>query len=435
MTRTRATYLVYAVLGFYGWFIYGFGPVVPLLRDEQGTSRAVASLHGTALAVGALAAGALYPFLTRRIGRARTLWTALGGLAFGIVVLAVVPSVPVVTIAATLGIGTVGAILVNSIAPTLLSIHGPAFSGAALTEGNAIACGVGLVAPLAIGFSLDQGFGWRPALLVASVLAAVIAVLARATATGLPTATDQPPDPGPPPPAAGSPAAGSPAAGSPAAGTPAAGTPAAGTPAAGTPAAGTPAVETPAVGKARLPRRFWVTWVIMLCCIAAEFATTLWASDVLRHRTGSTAALATAAVTAVVGGMCGGRIVGAVSAARAPGAVLLLPALGIALIGGAVFWVTTSPVVAIVGLAILGFGLGPTYPLAMDLAMQASDGQPDRAAGYASYAAGLAVGSGPFALGALADLVGPHGAFLVVPALFLVAIAGVVVISPRARPR
>ncbi|WP_051571497.1 MFS transporter [Cryptosporangium arvum] len=393
MTRTRATYLVYAVLGFYGWFIYGFGPVVPLLRDEQGTSRAVASLHGTALAVGALAAGALYPFLTRRIGRARTLWTTVVALALGIVALTAVPSVPVVTIATTLGIGTVGAILVNSIAPTLLGIHGPAFSGAALTEGNAIACGVGLVAPLAIGFSLDQGFGWRPALLVASVLAAAILVLARATATRLPTGTDQHSD------VSRAPAAGH---------------------------------EIASRGRPGLPRRFWVTWVIMLCCIAAEFATTLWASDVLRHRTGSTAALATAAVTAVVGGMCGGRIVGAVSAARAPGPVLLLPALGVALIGGAVFWITTSPVVAIVGLAILGFGLGPTYPLSMDLAMQASDGQPDRAAGYASYAAGLAVGSGPFALGALADQVGPHGAFLVVPALFLVAGGGVLVVRRTA---
>ncbi|MFG1926600.1 MFS transporter [Cryptosporangium sp. NPDC048952] len=391
MTRTRATYLVYAVLGFYGWFIYGFGPVVPLLRDEQGTSRAVASLHGTALAVGALAAGALYPLLARRLGRARTLWTTLGGLSVGIVVIALVPSVPVLTIAATLCAGTAGAVLVNSIAPTLLSIHGSAFSGAALTEGNAIACGVGLVAPLAVGFSLDQGYGWRPALVVASVLAAGIAVLARVTATRLPSGTVLHPDVDQ--------------------------------------AAAEPDVDQDAMTTRRpMPRRFWVTWAIMLCCIAAEFATTLWASDVLRHRTGSSAALATAAVTAVIGGMCAGRIVGAVSAARAPGSLLLLPALAVALVGGGIFWVTTSPVVAIVGLAVLGLGLGPTYPLAVDLAMQASDGQPDRAAGYASYAAGLAIGSGPFALGALADQVGPHGAFLVVPALFLTALAGVLTI-------
>lgn len=382
LVRTRATFLVYAVLGFYGWFIYGFGPVVPLLRDEQGTSRAVAGLHGTALAVGALVAGALYPVLARRLGRGRTLWVMLVALAAAILVLAAVPSVPAATIAAALGCGIVGATLVNVVAPVLLDIHGTTFSGAALTEGNAIACGVGLVAPLAVGLSLDLGHSWRPALVVGSVLAVLIVVLARLTGARLRSVPVARPDAG----------------------------------------------RTDSGRRRSMPRRYWIAWGIMLCCIAAEFATTLWASDVLRYRTGATAALATAAVTAVIGGMCAGRIVGAVSAARAPGSLLLLPALAVALGGAALFWSTTSPVVAIAGLAVLGLGLGPLYPLAIDVAMQASDGQPDRAAGYASYAAGLAIGSGPFVLGALADRVGPHGAFLVVPVLFVFAVAGVVVI-------
>ena len=54
LVRDRLTWLTYGQLAVYGYFIYGFGPVVPLLRDEQQTSRAVASLHGTALAVGAV---------------------------------------------------------------------------------------------------------------------------------------------------------------------------------------------------------------------------------------------------------------------------------------------------------------------------------------------------------------------------------------------
>ncbi|NED58294.1 MFS transporter, partial [Micromonospora aurantiaca] len=69
LTRDRITWLTYAQLGLWGFFLYGFGPVVPLLRDEQGTSAAVAGLHSTGIAVGALAGGALFAPAARRLGR------------------------------------------------------------------------------------------------------------------------------------------------------------------------------------------------------------------------------------------------------------------------------------------------------------------------------------------------------------------------------
>jgi len=59
LERDRLTWLTYLQLGCYGYFLYGFGPSLSLLRDEQGTSRAVAGLHGTALAVGSLCAALL----------------------------------------------------------------------------------------------------------------------------------------------------------------------------------------------------------------------------------------------------------------------------------------------------------------------------------------------------------------------------------------
>ncbi|GAA3392195.1 MFS transporter [Cryptosporangium minutisporangium] len=432
LVRTRATYLVYASLGFYGWYIYGFGPVVPLLRDEQDTSRAVASVHGTALAVGALAAGVLYPLLARRIGRMRTLWSSLVTLALGIVVLVAVPSAPPATIAATLFCGIAGSVLVNVAAPALLDVHGPELSGAALAEGNAIATGTGLVAPLAVGLSIDLGYGWRPALVVASVLAGAIVVVARLTRArprpvpvGHPDARQQP-NPGQP--AAPELAA----TGRTETWRTETGRTEMGPTETGPTETGPAAVPGPA--RRAMPRRYWIAWGVTLCCIAAEFATTLWASDVVRSRTGASAALATAAVTAVVGGMCAGRIVGAALAARYPGSVLLLPALAVALAGTGVFWLATGPVLAVIGLAFCGLGLGPLFPLALDLALQASEGQSDRAAGYSSYAAGLAIGGGPFVLGAVADHVGPHGAFLVVPALFLVAVVGVLAVRRTAAP-
>ncbi len=78
LRRDRLTWLVYLQLGVYGYFLYGFGPTVPLLREEQDISRTLSGLHGTALAVGALVAGTTTAAIVRRWGRATALW---GGLA------------------------------------------------------------------------------------------------------------------------------------------------------------------------------------------------------------------------------------------------------------------------------------------------------------------------------------------------------------------
>ena len=36
LQRDRRTWLTYAQLGCYGWFLYGFGPSLTLLRDGNG---------------------------------------------------------------------------------------------------------------------------------------------------------------------------------------------------------------------------------------------------------------------------------------------------------------------------------------------------------------------------------------------------------------
>ena len=67
------------------------------------------------------------------------------------------------------------------------------------------------------------------------------------------------------------------------------------------------------------------------------------------------------------------------------------------------------------------------YPLGTVRAVTASAGRPDRAAGRLSIAAGLASGIAPFALGALADRIGTHTAFLLVPGLLAAAATGVLI--------
>ncbi|MFI5101518.1 MAG: hypothetical protein ACHQE5_13550, partial [Actinomycetes bacterium] len=57
LDRDRVTWMSYAFLAIFGYFLYGFGPSVPLLRDELGVSHAVGALHATAMALGAVVGG------------------------------------------------------------------------------------------------------------------------------------------------------------------------------------------------------------------------------------------------------------------------------------------------------------------------------------------------------------------------------------------
>ena len=76
---------------------------------------------------------------------------------------------------------------------------------------------------------------------------------------------------------------------------------------------------------------------------------------------------------------------------------------------------------AVLGLALLGLGLSLQFPLSLVRTMDASGGRPDTANALASVGTGLASGLAPFALGALADRVGVHSGFLLVPGLLLAA--------------
>jgi fucose permease len=120
-------------------------------------------------------------------------------------------------------------------------------------------------------------------------------------------------------------------------------------------------------------------------------------------------------VSGIVGGMCLGRIVGGRAALRMPAPRLLLIVLGVSLAGLAVFWTSTAAVPAVAGLILCGLGNGMHYPLAIGMALRCSPGQEDLAASRASYTMAAGFGLSPLALGAVADRVGTHTAFVLVP--------------------
>jgi fucose permease len=168
----------------------------------------------------------------------------------------------------------------------------------------------------------------------------------------------------------------------------------------------------------------------MCCTGSVEVCLNLWAGDVLRHHAGMSAGGAATAVSAIVGGMCLGRLACGRLAQWVPAHRLLLAALGVSLAGFALFWLATVPGLAIAGLAVAGLGNGLHYPLAIGMALRVSPGREDQAASRASYSMAVGFGIAPFVLGAFADRVGAHAAFLLVP-LFLAGAAGLVVALGR----
>ena len=370
MTRDRFTWLAYGQLSAFGYFFYGFGPVVPLLLQEQHTSRGVAGLHGTGFAVGGVVCGALAPWVVRRFGRRAAMWAALGGMSAG--ALGFWAAHPLwATLSLAVVTSAFGTLVVIIAMAGLSDHHGPA-GPAAFSEANALAAGVGLVAPLAVGATVAAGWGWRPGLAVVVPLVALLALAAFLFRVPVPAARPVP----------------------------------------------------PSTTAGRLPRRYRLAWCCVLCTGSVEVCLNLWVADVLRSHSHAPAAVATAALSAVVSGMCAGRFLGSRLLLRRPTPWVLLGALAVSATGFAVFWSAPVLWVAVTGLVILGLGNSVHFPAGIALAVAHSGGQPDLAVSRASYATAVSFGVAPFLLGLLADGVGPHTAFLLVP-VFLVGAATV----------
>lgn len=391
LSRDLATWLIYLQLGLWGYFNYGFGPIVPLLRAEQGTSAAVAGLHSTAIAVGAVAGGAAYPHLSRRFGRGPVLWACQAVIGAGVLGFVLLPAYFAVTIGLTVVIATAGIAAIGGIVSALAERHGPA-GPAAISEANAVACAAGLVAPLIIGAAIRAGWGWRAGLALLVALIALVAVLAKIKRVRIPSSHAVPQ-----PVMAGTGLPVSPADGD---------------------RVSVSAGAGPARPRgARLPGAYWLAWGMMTVTGAVEVVLSMWTAEVLRGQVGLSAGAATAVMSAMVGGMFAGRLAGARIALRMSSIPLYFGALALSLAGFTVFWSAGSAVVAVAGLIVVGLGNAMHYPLAISLAVAAAPGQADRAAGVASYSMAVSFGAGPLLLGLVADQVGAHTAFLFIPLL------------------
>ena len=372
LQRDRAFWTISAQIALVNFYLGGFGPAQPLLREDQGTSLTIAGLHGTAMGLASIIAGALNPYLVHKFGRNRASWLGLGLFAAGIVMFVYCQPVQL-TLLATL-LGGVGTSTVINNMVTSISHHYKEDAGIALPQSNAIGSAGYVSGTLLVGTLAGTSLSWRYGLLLAAPLSLILYIFGREK-----DADEHVPD-----------------------------------------------LDGPQRGK--LSPQFWLAWIGFVACISSEFATTFWAAALLRDRVESTAAISTVCIVALGTGMGIGRWFGGPALKRFKLDHQIQIIIGTQFIGFAIFWFSHILWVSLISLLVMGLGISMQFALSSIRLIGLSDNRPDLAIGKSSLAAGIAIGGAPFALGLLGDTLGSISrAYIMVPVL--IAIAMIIIVK------
>jgi MFS family permease len=332
----------YAGIGTAGYLLYTLGAVGPYLRSQLALSDAEVGLHSTALAVGLVLAGALVANLATHHGEFAVRSAGLGALFIALPALALAPSLVVTLASATLiGLGA-GSILGYSNAK--LGAPGGTLARLRLARSGVWGIVGALIGPVVVAAGAGAGPGWWLCLLPGLGL---LAVLARDVRSGQCHET-----------------------------------------------AGSLGVEP-----GRLPKPFWLAWSFLAASVAVEFSIVFWGATLVERRTGVSLPTASAIASLFIGGMLVGRLglslgLGARhEIRRSVGAGLALAAIGTSLT-----WVSTAPILSVVGMVVSGLGVAILYPLGVAAALAAAPRQPAQAGNRLTMASGLAILVAPFGL-------------------------------------
>lgn len=384
-TRDRPTWIAYLEITLIAFFTMGYGSTLALLRDEQGTTRTIAGAHAAVLALAGVLAAAAVPRLAARWGRSVLIRRSLGCMAVGVLCYTV-PAGPWVTLPAIALVGAGFTSAVVGINAFILD-HQHGAGPAALTQANALAAVAGLVSPLVIGLGAATVLGWRAglwALVVAILIAEVVRARVDRAGPGPVRVFD---------------------------------------------AADAAAVQHRGWGA--LPRRMWWSFALIGCLSAVEACTFTWTVDLLREQGGFTPAVAAAGLGTVSAGMVLGRLVASRLAESWSIDALLRCAIVIAGLALLLALLARTPLLLLGCMFLVGLGISVNWPLGVSRLVAASGGLANRGASLASVAGGIAAGTFPFLMGAWADRAGIGTAFLLIPALLILAMAILVLVPVR----
>lgn len=364
--RDRFTWLTYALLCFYAYLQATLGPLVPFLRAELGLSFTVSAFYVSAYALGMIGAGLTGDRVARRTGRRRLFWGGGAGMALGGVLFTLGQSAPA-SIAAVLLMALLGSYLLVMIQATLSDHHGTN-RAYALTESNVFAVFGASLAPVFIGFSEQQGWGWRAVIIAGVIFWLIVAITQRTVPI---------------------------------------------------PEAARTAPVTRTTPSGRLPGIFWAYWLVVFISTSVEWSMIFWSSTYMETVAGLSREAAASSVALFTAAQFIGRASGSYLTRHYRTSHLLLIAGAIVVIGFPLFWLGRSPWVNGLGLFVCGLGVANLYPLALSVASAVGINNPNAASGRTSFGSGLAILVAPQILGTLADQSGIQSAYGVVAPLAL----------------
>ncbi|HEY7050293.1 MAG TPA: MFS transporter [Jatrophihabitantaceae bacterium] len=367
--RDTATWVAFAALFGFGILNAMLGPVLPYLRQSEHLSYVVGALHQVAFAIGGMTAGILATRSTAP--RRRVIGVGLTVAAVAGVLLGYGRILPLTLVAALLVSAFATSALIRMWA-LLADLH-PVRRAVAMTEGEVAVSLSGVLTPAVVSVCAATFVGWRFSFVVACVV-----VVVAAAAVGVTRLPD----------------------------------------------AGSPPTRddraAPEVADDHSNRR---TLTTIFAIVALEFALSFWAASYLHDDVGIARNTSVALVSALYAANLVGRLVASRLARRLATPVVLWLSLATALVGLPFLLGAGSVVVAAVGLAVTGMGIGGTFPLASSLHIAASRRTADQALGQILTVAGIGQIAGPLVAGAIAQGAGLRIGLLVMPVLVLLASA------------
>jgi fucose permease len=166
------------------------------------------------------------------------------------------------------------------------------------------------------------------------------------------------------------------------------------------------------------------TLIVVFAIVGLEFSLSFWLASYLNDDIGLARDTAATAVSGLYASSLAGRLLASRLARRVSPERLLAAALGAALLGLPVLLAALSAPLAAVGIVVAGIGIGAMFPLTSALHVSASPLSADGALGQVLAVAAAGQLSGPLIAGAIAGAAGLRTGLLVLPALTLVAAAG-----------
>jgi predicted MFS family arabinose efflux permease len=372
--RNRATWLCYALTTYFGFALSLIGPLMPFIAEKMSLSFTQVGYHFMLLGVGGVLSSFVGDKVIRRFGDNRTVWGGVILVAcalFGIIYGDSLPITLFFTFLYSLGASSIIMVCTFTLARTP-----PEHSTKAFTESNIAGGSAMIVGPLMVGFIAASVLGWQSAAFLPLIFMGIIAIIFRGVSlSDITTSQNE-----------------------------------------------TPIESTMGTDNTRLPILFWVFGTMMFLAVATEFLISSWGANFLTTVVGYDPALAASlislfALAIVLGRLAGIRILDSISQSR-----LLMLSLIWVLVTFPIYWLSSIPMLNILGLFLVGLGIGNISPIVIAEAMEAAGSAKDRASARFTLFPSLGNVFMLQLMGILADAVGIQRAYGLVIVLTLIAI-------------